>query len=154
MCGWIKETACTLSKQDPALPSTKSVSSHKISSHEVNSHHHEITFPQGHPTQCNKYRIAGIFRRVQFSWKSNLQRSNFADGRSRTALPTIPGWLRLLPHAPVGLKTCEGLVSFPDQVFCVRPADPSKKRVWRLSLRKLGQVYIQRSVNWVIVGVN
>ena len=35
-----------------------------------------------------------------------------------------------------------------------RPADSSKNRVWTLSLWKLGQVYIRRSVNWVIVGVN
>ena len=29
-----------------------------------------------------------------------------------------------------------------------------KNRVWTLSLRKLGQVYIWRVINWVIVGVN
>ena len=32
------------------------------------------------------------------------------------------------------------LVSFPDQIFHVCPADSSKNRVWTLSLRKLGQV--------------
>ena len=40
------------------------------------------------------YRIAGNFRGVQFSRKGNLQRFRsliFADGRSRTAPPTIPG---------------------------------------------------------------
>ena len=47
-------------------------------------------------TLCNVtlYRIAGNFRGVQFSRKSNLQRFRgliFADGRSRTAPPTIPG---------------------------------------------------------------
>ena len=46
------------------------------------------------------------------------------------------------------------LVSSPDQIFRARPADSSKNRVWTLSLRKLGQVYIWRAVNWVIVGVN
>ena len=54
------------------------------------------------------YRIAGNFRGVQFSRKGNLQRFRgliFADGRSRTAPPTIPGWLRLLPHARAGSKT-------------------------------------------------
>ena len=47
-----------------------------------------------------------------------------------------------------------GLVSSPDQIFRARPADSSKNRVWTLSLRKLGQVYIWWAVNWVIVGVN
>ena len=47
-----------------------------------------------------------------------------------------------------------GVVSSPDQIFRARPADSSKNRVWTLSLRKLGQVYIWRAVNWVIVGVN
>ena len=46
------------------------------------------------------------------------------------------------------------LVSSPDQIFRACPADSSKNRVWTLSLRKLGQVYIWRAVNWVIVGVN
>ena len=46
------------------------------------------------------------------------------------------------------------VVSSPDQIFRARPADSSKNRVWTLSLRKLGQVYIWRAVNWVIVGVN
>ena len=46
------------------------------------------------------------------------------------------------------------VVSSPDQIFRARPADLSKNRVWTLSLRKLGHVYIRRSVNWVIVGVN
>ena len=36
----------------------------------------------------------------------------------------------------------------------MRSADSSKNRVWTLSLWKLGQVYLRRSVNWVIVGVN
>ena len=49
--------------------------------------------------------------------------------------------------------SCE-LVSSPDLIFRARPADSSKNRVWTLSLRKLGQVYLRRSVNWVIVGVN
>ena len=40
------------------------------------------------------------------------------------------------------------------QIFRARPAALSKNRVWTLSLRKLGQVYIWRAVNWVIVGVN
>ena len=40
------------------------------------------------------------------------------------------------------------------QIFRARPAALSKNRVWTLSLRKLGQVYLRRSVNWVIVGVN
>ena len=51
-------------------------------------------------------------------------------------------------------SSLEGIVSSPDQTFRVRPADSSKNRVWTLSLRKLGQVYIWRAVNWVIVGVN
>ena len=45
------------------------------------------------------YRIVGNFRGVQILWKGNLQRFRgliFVDGHSRTALPTIPGWLRLL----------------------------------------------------------
>ena len=46
------------------------------------------------------------------------------------------------------------IVSSPDLIFRARPADSSKNRVWTLSLRKLGQVYLRRSVNWVIVGVN
>ena len=46
------------------------------------------------------------------------------------------------------------LVSFPDQIFRVCPVDSSQNRVWTLSLRKLGQVYIWLSGNWVIVGVN
>ena len=46
------------------------------------------------------------------------------------------------------------IVSFPDQIFRMRPADSSKNRVWTLSLRKLGQVYIWQTGNWVIVGVN
>ena len=46
------------------------------------------------------------------------------------------------------------LVSSPDQIFRARPADSPKNRVWTLSLRKLGQFYIWRTVNWVIVGVN
>ena len=40
------------------------------------------------------------------------------------------------------------------QIFRACPAALSKNRVWTLSLRKLGQVYIWRAVNWVIVGVN
>ena len=62
------------------------------------------------------YCIAGNFRGVQFSRKGNLQRfcgPIFADGRSRTAPPTIPGWLRLLPHvcpwAWTSRITCERL---------------------------------------------
>ena len=54
------------------------------------------------------YRIAGNFRGVQFSRKGELQAFRgliFADGRSRTAPPTIPSWLRLLPHARAGSKT-------------------------------------------------
>ena len=51
-------------------------------------------------------------------------------------------------------SSLEGIVSSPNQTFCARPADSSKNRVWTLSLRKLGQVYIWRAVNWVIVGVN
>ena len=42
----------------------------------------------------HSYRIAGNFRGFQFSRKGNLQRFRgliFADGRSRTAPPTIPG---------------------------------------------------------------
>ena len=46
------------------------------------------------------------------------------------------------------------VVSSPDQIFHARPADSLKNRIWTLSLRKLGQVYIWRAVNWVIVGVN
>ena len=46
------------------------------------------------------------------------------------------------------------VVSSPDQIFRVHPVDSSKNRVWTLSLQKLGQVYIWRAVNWVIVGVN
>ena len=37
------------------------------------------------------------------------------------------------------------------QIFRARPAALLKNRVWTLSLRKLGQVYIQWSVNWVLV---
>jgi len=54
-----------------------------------------------HLVKKGTYRIAGNFRGVQFSWKGNLQRFCgliFADGCSRTAPPTIPGWLCLLPH--------------------------------------------------------
>ena len=54
----------------------------------------------------------------------------------------------------LSLSLLRTLVSSPDQIFRVRPADSSKNRVWTLSLRKLGHVYIRRSVNWVIVGVN
>ena len=43
--------------------------------------------------------------------------------------------------------TRPSLVSSPDQIFRARPADSSKNRVWTLSLRKLGQVYIWRAVN-------
>ena len=43
--------------------------------------------------------------------------------------------------------TRSSLVSSPDQIFRARPADSSKNRVWTLSLRKLGQVYIWRAVN-------
>ena len=49
---------------------------------------------------------------------------------------------RLLQNANVYV------VSSPDQIFCARPADSSKNRVWTLSLRKW------QAVNWVIVGVN
>ena len=54
------------------------------------------------------------------------------------------------------LKAITVIVSSPDQIFRVRPVDSSKNRVWTLSLRKLGQVYVWRAVNWVIVtvGVN
>ena len=48
----------------------------------------------------------------------------------------------------------QSLVSSPDQFFRARPADFLKNRVWTLSLRKLGHVYIWQSVNWVIVVVN
>ena len=58
------------------------------------------------------------------------------------------------PCAPCSTKATKYIVSSPDQIFCTRPADSSKSRAWTLSLQKLGQVYIQRSVNWVIVGVN
>ena len=34
------------------------------------------------------------------------------------------------------------------QIFRTHPAALSKNRVWTLSLRKLGHVYIRRSVNW------
>ena len=34
------------------------------------------------------------------------------------------------------------------QIFRAHPAALSKNRVWTLSLRKLGCVYIRRSVNW------
>ena len=51
-----------------------------------------------------------------------------------------------------GLKASKmSLVSSPDQIFRVRLADSLKNRVWTLSLRKLGQVYIWQVVN---VGVN
>ena len=64
-------------------------------------------------------------------------------------------WLthvRTGPKKKIAAGQC--LVSSPDQIFRARPADSSKNRVWTLSLRKLGQVYIWRAVNWVIVGVN
>ena len=73
---------------------------------------------------------------------------------------SIPGiWIGWRRQSAVDMLSCENtaakrLVSSPDQIFCARPADSSKNRVWTLSLRKLGQVYIWRSVNWVIVGVN
>ena len=51
-------------------------------------------------------------------------------------------------------KSTHKVVSSPDQIFRARPVALSKNRVWTLSLRKLGQVYIWRAVNWVIVGVN
>ena len=56
----------------------------------------------------------------------------------------------ILPAVATGIL----VVSSPDQIFRARPADSSKNRVWTPSLRKLGQVYIWRAVNWVIVGVN
>ena len=47
------------------------------------------------------------------------------------------------------------VVSSPDTpITCARPAALSRNRVWTLSLRELGQVYIQWSVNCIIVGVN
>ena len=55
---------------------------------------------------------------------------------------------------PVQKKAKSTLVSSPDQIFRARPADSSENRVWTLSQRKLGQVYIWRAVNWVIVGFN
>ena len=75
------------------------------------------------------------------------------DPLSRTCacgegLGTRLGIDRLVPRSD------RTLVSFPDQDFRARPADSSKNRVWALSQQKLGQVYLRRSVNWVIVGVN
>ena len=55
-------------------------------------------------------------------------------------------------HLPFGAQ--QYIVLSPDQIFHGRPADSLKNRVWTLSLRKLGQVYIWRVINWVIVGVN
>ena len=49
-------------------------------------------------------------------------------------------------------QTAHGM--FAHRIFCVRPADSLKNRVWTLLLRRLGKVYIRRSVNWVILGVN
>ena len=52
------------------------------------------------------YNVAGNFRGIQFSWMGNLQIFRgliFADGHSRTAPPTIPVWLHLLPHTHRGL---------------------------------------------------
>ena len=46
------------------------------------------------------------------------------------------------------------VVLSPDLIFRTAPCDWSKNRVWTLSLRKLGQVYMWQVVNWVIVGVN
>ena len=46
------------------------------------------------------------------------------------------------------------VVSSPDQIFRARPVDSSKNRVWTLSLRKLGQVYLWQSIDWVLVGFN
>jgi len=47
------------------------------------------------------------------------------------------------------------VVSSPDTpIICAHPVALSRNRVWTLSLRELGQVYIQWSVNWIIVGVN
>jgi len=42
----------------------------------------------------------------------------------------------------------------PRPILRVRLPDSPKNRGWTLSLQKLGQIYIQQSVNWVIVGVN
>ena len=67
---------------------------------------------------------------------------------SSPPLSTYPHRHRHHSHAKISL------VSSPDQIFCAHPADSSKNRVWTLSLVKLGHVYIWRSVNWVIVGVN
>ena len=66
----------------------------------------------------------------------------------------IPGILCIFRKCSYRNYSNSTLVSSPDQIFRVRPADSSKNRVWTLSLRKLGQVYIWRAVNWVIVGVN
>ena len=56
-----------------------------------------VALPLNYPFRISmdhKYRIAGNFRGVQFSRKGKLQAFRgliFADGRSRTAPPTIPG---------------------------------------------------------------
>ena len=74
----------------------------------------------------------------------------------------LPGLLPLFLHTVSDQKldsTANGtrlgvVLSRPQTKFFAHPADSSKNRVWTLSLRKLGQVYIWRAVNWVIVGVN
>ena len=76
----------------------------------------------------------------------------------KTLNPTsITGAVTLITlNRKLKMRVCSWavLVLSPDQIFRTRPADSSKNRVWTLSLRKLGQVYIWWAVNWVIVGVN
>ena len=57
---------------------------------------------------------------------------------------TLVGWVELV-------EARDTIVSSPDQIFRVRHADSSKNRVRTLSVRKLGHVYIWRSVNWVLI---
>ena len=53
-------------------------------------------------------------------------------------------------HLFTTYTTVTSVVLSPDQIFCVYPVT-SLKKVWRLSLGKLGPVNIQKSV---VVGVN
>jgi len=70
-------------------------------------------------------------------------------------------WLPVLPTCNFGThswlllwSTVQGSLIPRHTYYSCAPCRIVENRVWTLSLWELGQVYIQWSVNWIIVGVN
>ena len=87
-----------------------------------------------------KFSRGPIFAERQ---SSKISKSNFRDGHSRTAQPTIPGWLRLLTHARASSKT---------DCFQDGRVPPAQSR-WSVGLAVTLKVFHNiRPCNWLLAG--